>query len=100
MRLEQAPESESAQCILGALTQGCHVAAARDIAHAIIEDAGPEISHAGRWRAVLDLASLGQWGMSSNAERDLHRWCHNLYNSQLEPYNLKLELHLPDVGHQ
>ena len=40
------------------------------------------------------VASLGSFGQSLNhAERDLHRWTHNLYDSKLEKYHLKL--HVP-----
>jgi len=39
------------------------------------------------------VASLGKGGThDSNAERDLHRWVANLFDSQLEKYPLKVEV--------
>ena len=49
-----------------------------------------------RETSMLDwmVASLGAFGESlRHAERDMHRWTRNLYDSKLEKYHLKL--HVP-----
>lgn len=39
------------------------------------------------------VASLGRFGKwDANSERDLHRWTRNLFDTQLERYNLRLEV--------
>ena len=39
------------------------------------------------------VASLGAFGESLNhAERDVHRWTRNLYDSKLEKYHFKLDV--------
>ena len=51
-----------------------------EIARAAIKDGIPS-------PALEAFASLGGAGIhSSNEERDLHRWLHNLWNFDLEPY--------------
>lgn len=84
------PDSATTSKLLSSLG---HVSYATDLARAVVEDGGGGASN----ESVQSFASLGAFGKhQKNAERDLHRWTHNLYNCQLEPYSLWLDLYLPD----
>ena len=91
-RLDELPSSDTCDLLLRAIGLGCPISLAADISRGIVSEI-PDVPE-----ALYNFASLGSWGKHpSNEERDLHNWCRNLYNCQLEVYHLKLDLHMPDM---
>lgn len=72
------------------------VSAAVDLAGAIVAD--HEVPH----KAIAAFASLGAGtdGVAhpQNQERDLYRWLKNLYNLQLQPYVIDLDLQVYGIS--
>ena len=63
-----------------------YVAEVADMARANVADGIPS-------EALQCFASLGAGGKcASNTERDLHRWVRSLFNCNLEPYFVPMEL--------
>lgn len=61
---------------------------AADLSRACVLDMGHCVP-----ASVQGIASLGSWGRhSQNQERDLHRWIHNVYHLQLEPFDIQIPL--------
>ena len=61
---------------------------AADLSRACVLDMGDCVP-----ASVQGIASLGSWGRhSQNQERDLHRWIHNVYQLQLEPFDVQVPL--------
>ena len=87
-RLESNQPNTAAVGFLTAITHGGHISQSASLARAVVADV-PE-APAGI-KSVASLGAAGKW--PANEERDLHRWCHNLFNCGLEKYYLKLDVH-------
>ena len=84
------PTSASGEALLNTVANGGHVSSMTQMARAIQSDLGTECP-----AAVNAIASLGG-SHQSNAERDMHKWLKNVYDSQLELYWLELPVHVQD----
>lgn len=86
LSLSNKPNNSSAKGMIG--SGRVSVAAAAELSRATLVDLNGKAP-----QAVQALASLGCGGShGQNQERDLHRWAHNLYDLDLDTYDVPMQL--------
>lgn len=87
-RLEEYNESQTVNTLTNMIGRGrISISGAAGLARSIVAD--HEIPH----EALKAFSTLGAEGAhDGNCERDLHRWLRNLWNFNLEPYTIRVNL--------
>ena len=87
-RLEEYDESQTVNTLTSMIGRGrISISGAAGLARSIVAD--HDIPH----EALKAFSTLGAEGAhDGNCERDLHRWLRNLWNFNLEPYTIRVNL--------
>ena len=89
-KFEDMDHSVLIEVLFEKMSRGMFFTDLRQIAHGAYFDGSTS-------ERILGLASAGHFGQhAQNIERDVHTWLRNLFNTELEPYFITLDLDAPD----